>query len=358
MTLARFDFRNNGIGFLRLCFAGIVVWMHAYGVGGFGSDPIIAAGSALSSGFLAVAGFFVLSGFLITRSFERVGNGGRFLWHRLLRIFPGYWMCLLLLRSSWHGSSSFTPRDKSGYLSEVPSPLSYIGRNAWLITGQETIGSVLQGLPEWRYLNGSLWTLQFEFGCYLSVLVLGILGALRWRLVSAVMLLVFYVATAVILTTHNGTNTLIIYVASELGVFFWMGACAYLFRDRIPVRGWLAALCAVATILALQTPGYAIIVMPCVAYVTIYVAMYLPIRSFDRKVDLSYGLYIYAYPLQQLLTAYGVNRYGFLAYLGASLGVSLLFAAASWFCIEHPFLRLKNIRLGFTQASERVERPG
>ena len=47
LTLARFDFRNNGIGFLRLCFAGVVVWMHAYGVGGFGSDPIIAADQPL-----------------------------------------------------------------------------------------------------------------------------------------------------------------------------------------------------------------------------------------------------------------------------------------------------------------------
>ena len=229
---------------------------------------------------------------------------------RLLDLSVDYCVCLArLIFVHAHGTTH-------GYLSQVPSPLSYVGRNAWLVTGQETIGSVLQGLPEWRYLNGSLWTLQFEFGCYLSVLVLGILGALRWRVVSAVMLLVFYVATAVVLTTHNGTNTLVIYVASELGVFFWMGACAYLFRERVPVRGWLAALCAVATILALRTPGYAIVVMPCVAYLTIYVAMYLPIRSFDRKVDLSYGLYIYAYPVQQLLTAYGVNRYGFLAYLG------------------------------------------
>ena len=94
--LRDFDFRSNGIGFLRFFLASVVIWSHGYPLGGFGGDPIFRFSRGNETGgTLAVAGFFVLSGLLITRSYGTTQHIGRFLWHRFLRIFPAYWICLI-----------------------------------------------------------------------------------------------------------------------------------------------------------------------------------------------------------------------------------------------------------------------
>src|SRR5271165_7335160 len=95
--LRDFDYKNNSIGFLRFLFAGAVIWSHSFGLGGFGIDPVQRySGGTETAGTLAVAGFFFLSGFLITRSYGTSGSIVAFMWHRFLRIFPGFWVCLAI----------------------------------------------------------------------------------------------------------------------------------------------------------------------------------------------------------------------------------------------------------------------
>ena len=90
-TLANvFDPRRNAFGLFRFALAALVIVSHCYPLGGFGRDPLeVVTAGRLSLGLFAVAMFFVLSGFLITRSASRT-SAIRFLWHRFLRIFPGY----------------------------------------------------------------------------------------------------------------------------------------------------------------------------------------------------------------------------------------------------------------------------
>ena len=346
--LSALNFRSNGIGFLRFLFAATVIWSHAFGLGGYGLDPLNAYGARLSAGFLAVAGFFVLSGFLITRSFESAENGGRFLWHRCLRIFPGFLSCLVLtaflivpigflrLHANLHG-----------YLTIQPAPLTYVTRNAALQINQFTIGGILDGLPQSRLLNGSLWTLQSEFYCYLTLLLAGALGILkRWPVV----ILAGCVAACVITSTclSNATTMdvrMLLYLLSELATFFWIGGCAYLYRDSIAMRGSVAAICAVLVLVALPSRLYGFIVIPCFSYLVLYAMVRVPIRNFDRRIDLSYGLYIYAYPVAQVLALFGLNKFGVLPYFALSLIATLPWAALSWFVIERPSLSLKGLRL-------------
>jgi peptidoglycan/LPS O-acetylase OafA/YrhL len=73
--------------------------------------------------------------------------------------------------------------------------------------------------------------------------------------------------------------------------------------------------------------------------------MRLPLRGFDRRLDLSYGLYIYAFPVQQLLALYGVGALGFAPYFLSALAIAGALAAASWFAIEKPSLSLKHLAL-------------
>lgn len=345
MTLANIDFRSNAIGFLRLFFAAAVVWSHAYYLGGFGEDPIArTTHGALTAGLLSVGGFFVLSGFLITRSFERVDGIGRFLWHRVLRIFPAFWVCLFLvafvvaplLYAGQHGTFS-------GFFSQMQSPGAYVVKNALLKINQLSVAGPFPSLPFPRGINGSLWTLEYEFLCYLGIAGFGVAGTLRRKpellIAACLTFLVVSAAFSAVRGMHPtpyGAQVLYLYV------FFAIGACAYLFRSSIPMRWELAALSVVALVAALPTRAYGLVTPISISYITFFAAMKFPIRSFDRRADLSYGVYIYAFPIQQLLAMYHFNGLGLLPYFAAALALVCPLAALSWFFIERPSLALKN----------------
>ena len=140
-----------------------------------------------------------------------------------------------------------------------------------------------------------------------------------------------------------------------LFVYFAFGAFAYLKRDRIPITPWIAALCFGTLAATLTTRTFAYVVIPCVAYLTLFATIRFPVRSFDRRVDVSYGLYIYAFPVQQLLAMDGITKYGFTPYFVCALAISLALAAASWFTIESRNSRLKHLNL--FPARARSERP-
>jgi peptidoglycan/LPS O-acetylase OafA/YrhL len=337
--LSDLDFRSNAIGFLRLFFAAVVVWYHV-GLGGFSPGP-------LPSGFLAVAGFFVLSGLLITRSFEKIDNAGRFLWHRFLRIMPGFWVCLVAVALLFAPLAFLHEYGTlAGFFTQRPSPLGYITQNVGLQINQGTIGTLLGRLPETKFLNGSLWTLIWECLSYLTVVAIGLAGFFkRWRWLNIVLLVASYIAASALISKSNPATMPIIYVALELGALFWCGGCAYLYRDRIPMRSWLAVLCVIGVVATAKTTIAPFFVIPCMAYATLYAAMALPIRNFDRRFDFSYGLYIYAYPVQQLLALYGLSRFGVAGYFALSFCIALTLAAASWFAVERPFLSFKNYGL-------------
>ena len=111
-----------------------------------------------------------------------------------------------------------------------------------------------------------------------------------------------------------------------LFVYFAFGASAYLLRDRIPMSLSIAALAAAAFLATLTTRVFVPVAIPCIAYLTLFAAMRLPLRGFDRRLDLSYGLYIYAFPVQQLLVMYGISAFGFTPYFVSALVIAGAFS--------------------------------
>jgi peptidoglycan/LPS O-acetylase OafA/YrhL len=350
LTLGDLDLQSNSIGFLRFLFAATVIWSHAFPLGGFGDDPLNRVNfNAPTSGLLAVGAFFVLSGFLITRSYESVGSVGRFIWHRFLRIFPAFWVCLVITA---FGLAPLAFAYQHGmlrhYFAEVPAPWSYVTSNFLLAIYQQRIGTVFAHLPSPFNTNLSLWTLNPEFFCYLSVAALGITGVIR-RAPAAVGIaaLLLFIAYAALLWRYG--NIYLIQVEA-LFVYFAFGAFAYLNRDRIPMSPWIGALCSAVLLATLTTRAFTLVVIPCIAYLTLFAAIGLPVRGFDRRIDVSYGLYIYAFPVQQLLVTYGVTRFGFTPYFVCALAVTLTLATASWFAVEKPSLSLKHLAFGPARA--------
>jgi peptidoglycan/LPS O-acetylase OafA/YrhL len=286
---------------------------------------------------VAVDCFFALSGFLIVAAWTRHPELPRFLLARARRILPGFWTCLLvtafvIVPVSTHAAGSAMPG-----LSEQ---LRYVTGNAALVIGQIDVGSTAAGLPKPMW-NGSLWTLLWEVRCYLLVAGLGVLGLLNRRSFALLAITLWaYAAVLVLLGISTRVSIDTMSMPQRGGLMFCLGALLWLYRDRVRLDTRLA-LIAVATIplgVAIAD-NYRVIAAPGLAYLVIWAGFAL--ARWPRTVlvnDLSYGVYIYGFPVQQALLLAGWST-GWLPFFLASAGLVLVLAACSWFLIERPFLR-------------------
>ena len=175
-----FNPKKNSLGFLRFFLAILVVLQHSYHLANFGRDPLfIISNHSITAGAFAVHSFFIISGFLITRSYLSTSNLGRYLLHRILRIFPGFWVCLLVTAFIFSPIAYiYVNGSINGYLSANDSPFGYFFKNLFLYIKQPDIAN-LMSLHVEKSLNGSLWTLSWEFMLYLAIGILGFLSILK-----------------------------------------------------------------------------------------------------------------------------------------------------------------------------------
>jgi peptidoglycan/LPS O-acetylase OafA/YrhL len=339
------DRRGNSIGLVRLLLAALVVVHHTRLLGGFGPDSIGRfSGNQMDLGILAVAGFFVLSGFLVTRSALRAPTTARYLWHRVLRVMPAYWVCLLMATLVFgplfwlQGHPSL-----SGYLAvPVAPPITYVTDNVWLMPNQTRIDHLLADNPYSFTINGSLWTLPYEFAWYLLVALLAATGLLHRSVAVLAVIGIALLAVVTDVAPFAGIPVLGYAFESRFGLAFGLGMLAYVWRDRIPLDDHLAALATLAFILTLRTGTFATVGMTSLAYLVLWASWRLPFQRFGSRHDLSYGLYIYAFPVQQTIALLIGTTIGPLLFFLASLAGALPLAFLSWVAIERPALNAKS----------------
>jgi peptidoglycan/LPS O-acetylase OafA/YrhL len=193
-------------------------------------------------------------------------------------------------------------------------------------------------------LNGALWSIPYEFWCYLAVLGAGVFGLLKRRLWLAIGFAIVIAAHVVFDASGKkpgfGYVGVIFgwpYLWSRMLPFFLAGTLVYLYRDRIP-RSWPAAVGGVlALVLVAHFAPIACdvlqpIVIPYAALCVAFARGSLPVARFG---DFSYGTYLYAFPVQQLLVA--TSWFAFPAYVAAAMVLSLAAGAASWHGVEKWF---------------------
>lgn len=289
--------------------------------------------------WLAVSLFFTLSGFLVTGSL--VTRGVRdFAVARALRLLPGLWaMLVVVILGLWLLFGTTSLRD---YLFD-PLTVQFALRNATAVI------NIAYFLPDmfteqpFPGVNGSLWTIPQEVRCYIALALLGgigVLGSRRWFAVA------FVLATAIHLVLPAE------FVPSlaeprRLAFSFFLGVVGYQWRDRLWLSWRVAVVGAVAglAVAHFTAPGTIadLALQLSFAYLTLVAAIDLPraAKRFSARLpDYSYGIYIYAFPVQQSLVTLGWGTTP-LANLGLGLAVTLLFAAPSWHLIERPALALK-----------------
>lgn len=326
--------KDNALNLLRLVLAGLVIVSHSAPIGGFGEEFKV---GGLTLGNIAVGGFFAVSGFLITSS--RFGSDLLpYLWRRFLRIFPGYWGCLAVVGFVFSAISATT---RSGWTPQTG--LSYFWSNALMVFSGDSLSSTLTGAPFAGTWNGSLWTLRYELACYIIV---GFVISIAYFRVTSAFFTVCFLAVTVLSIFVNAAN--IRGLSADVGFlmpFFAAGAWLFRFRSRIPSSGRLAAAALVALLLILIAgAGRSLAALP-VAYLCMWIGIALPpsFRRIGRRNDLSYGLYLYGFPVQQLLVFLGANALGLPIYVLLSILATLPMAAMSWFLIESPSMRLKRL---------------
>jgi peptidoglycan/LPS O-acetylase OafA/YrhL len=329
----RLDRAPNAFNLLRLILALEVVAWHAVTLRGVHLPPAIEAFVK----DVAVDCFFALSGFLIVAAWTRHPDLRRFLLARARRILPGFWTCLVvtafvIVPLATHAAGTATPG--------LNDQLRYVTGNAALVIGQIDVGGTAAGLlkPMW---NGALWTLLWEVRCYLLVAGLGVLGLLTRRSFALLAITLWaYAAVLVLLGVSTRLSLDTMTMPQRGGLMFCIGALLWLYRDRVRLDGRLALIAAATIPVGVAiADNYRVIGAPGLAYLVIWCGFAL--ARWPRTVlanDLSYGVYIYGYPVQQALLLAGWST-GWLPFFLASAGLVLLLAGCSWFLIERPFLR-------------------
>ena len=320
--LSAFDTRDNGITAARLGLAIVVVASHSVSLGGYGPEPLVELSTGTSIGFVAVIAFFALSGFLLAGSRERT-TVLAFLRNRALRILPGYWLALgfsILVAVPIAAAIS-------GVALDAGAAAGWVGPRLLFIYAPED--EVLTAAFHGGKINGSLWTLGIELLCYAALAV----TPRRWLRPMVLGHLGLLCGLSLLAPELMGPGITLV-------LAFVCGAAAWLWRGWIPMSGWTAALGAGGSAIALLLGA-----LPLATLLISYTALglaWLPIRT-DR--DLSYGVYVLAYPIQKVLVTAGVASLGLPVMIAASIVLVLPLAWASWHFIEQPALSIRTRRI-------------
>jgi peptidoglycan/LPS O-acetylase OafA/YrhL len=321
---------RNNFNLIRLIAAWLVIYSHAWAITGTaGNDHLAQLTLTKSAGAFAVDVFFAISGFLVAASFER--NGWRdFLVARALRIYPALIVCIAL--TAFILGPALTT--DAQYWRDATT-WRYLWANATLWRAEFWLPGVFDALPR-TAVNGSLWTLPIEGRLYLALLIAGALGMLRpWRYAAAwALAIVGACAFALLRGPLPEYLSYLIWVTS----FFITGTLVWVLRERIRLWWPILVTLLIAAALTRGTPAFHAAYFALVAYGTFYLG-FAPRLPTIEKNDLSYGVYLYGWPMQQLALLAGATTLAL--NIAAATAMTLVCAALSWFAVERPALRLK-----------------
>jgi peptidoglycan/LPS O-acetylase OafA/YrhL len=330
--------RDNNFNVIRMVAASAVLVSHAWPVTmGIGAEEPLDRWIGHSLGWVSVGIFFVISGFLIARSYDNAPGVEEWAAARIMRLFPGLLVVLTLTALFLGPAVTVLPL---GAYAADPETWSYVPRNMSLTFLQYALPGVFLEAPYPQTINGSLWTLQHEVMCYMGVLVIGSLGLLPRRGLLMAGFAVYLAGYYWLASLDPESVPRRLMALRDLSFPFAIGTLLYVWRDRI-LLGWGISAGLGAVALALYTtPVFTEAFLVWLAY-TVFVVGYLPggrIRDYNRLGDYSYGMYIYAFPIQQLMMHLSGNGQSPAENILTAFPLALGCAILSWHLVERPAL--------------------
>ncbi|QGW29707.1 acyltransferase family protein [Phnomibacter ginsenosidimutans] len=336
---------HNNFDFIRLLLASFVIITHSYALLGLPEHDGLWqwSGGNVAFSTLGVNGFFIVSGYLVCQSLERSASIASYLRKRALRIFPGLLLALLF---SWALAWLHFNGPGLQFLAQADS-WTFIPRNMLLLWPQYSIEGSFQELPAAHRgeINGSLWTLGYEWLMYLCLLPLFWIRRAAWRKVVPPIIIIGLLA---LMYTDNHWRlpqwgSIQLSKLTSLGTYFLAGASLHVlgFGKRLK---WLHLLITIGLLMA-SIHFHQYFIMQYLLWPVIIIGIaqqpaWRLTRFIQQRGDLSYGIYLLAFPVQQTLVSQWPNLTpGMLA--GLSWLLVLPLAYASWHLVEKPALRWK-----------------
>lgn len=324
---------GNNFNAIRIAAATLVLYSHHYALTGLKEPSFF---GIYSLGGLAVAIFFTISGYLVTASWQRDPSMWRFALRRFLRIWPALTATIIL---TIYGLGTWvTELPLQEYLTH-PITLNYL-RGLWL-ENHLWLPGVFEHNPIARAVNGSLWTIPLEVRCYIVLGLAGLVGLLKQRPIFLFCIVLFMMW---LFATSNADQTGFAHYGREFSAFFLSGAALHALEPHWSRRPALWAVVigtACAMVWAIGWRHTALLIgLP---FAVIYAGTQSTpfIRRAGRWGDPSYGIYLFAFPVQQTVILHTWPALGFAGTLVAALMVSVALAYGSWHLVEKQAMRLK-----------------
>lgn len=354
---SRLSGNDNNFDALRFLFASLVVLSHSFplGEGNELREPLIRLTGQTTLGGLAVYCFFIISGFLIAASWERRKNVSQFLKKRVLRIYPGFIMANLF------GVFLVAPLATAPGASGLQISLPQFSWDCVRLQGTQT-GEILFPQNFLHALNGSIWSVPYEFWCYIGVVILGLIPLLNRRSSGVVLLVtslaVGYIFPAFHLEWFGGGILGRIFgyplFWARLLPHFLAGVVAWRFREKLVLSNRLLILSVAALTISVPVANSWAVLFPIFGTcVVLWLAFNIDVRvpHFSKYGDFSYGMYLYAFPIQQLLVMWNDGSMNPYVLFAIAWPLSILAGILSWYLVEGPFLhRVQSQKVSTTLA--------
>lgn len=341
---------RNCFDFARHLMALMVLISHHYALNGL-TEPHI-DGSFIygmkhqSIGAIAVLVFFSISGYLVTKSFNRCEGMLDYAEKRVRRLFPGLIVCcaiLVFLVMPIYVKSDGLPLFDKNYIKSFINGISLLQPNFPYPTA---------AFKHHNIINGSLWTLASEFACYFIVAI-ALLYSKSWKAPLTLILGVIFLQVSLI----SGLQDFTFYQTkfSRFLPFILVFSIGSLMA--ITEKSWsttrarmiIFIVCPLIIFAISKQPEAFVIGNAAFAALVITFCTALKVDPIKGRFDISYGIYIYAWPIQQIVS--NELSTGFYMGMAISLCLTIIAASLSWRFVESPFLRRRKSEL---QAGEQA----
>ena len=332
----RVEDKNNNFNLIRYIAAIMVIYSHAYVLNGVSekAPPFLQD----TWGGLAVKTFLIISGFLVCKSWFHNSNTKRFIKARVLRIFPALIVITIVsvfilgpLVTVLPLDEYFTSKQTYRYLKNI-----FLFRIEYVLPGV-----YINNIYKFA-VNGSLWSLTYEVAFYIIIILLGRSKILNNKYIN----LLIFMSSLMLIKFNIGESLHIKNLKLSISLFsyFFIGALYYVFKDYVYLNKYLAYICISILVLASFLGGFKsedfLILW---SYLVIYIGL-LPSIMPDKikfQGDYSYGIYIYAFPIQQLIIYILGGKMNPIINFGVSLILVFLVSILSWHFVEKKCLSFK-----------------
>lgn len=327
---------NNNIDIFRVVAACMVIWGHAYVLspenGKIDLISILLPGD--SSGSLAVKIFFFLSGLVVTNSLLIKKDPVAFIVARFFRIWPALILtCFIVAFVIGPVLSTLTIKE---YFSADNNVFSYVMNNSLLKT-QYSLPGVFHSNAYPITVNGSLWTIPYEVYAYSLLLALYFIGVLKYKLFNVLFLL------AITIESFSSEKIIFTWVHSNpevpmLAVCFSFGSILAIYKDVISVDVYTPCALLLAYYLLIGN-DYAIYLSYASIFLFIlYISSTHAVLKLKPKFDISYGIYLWGFPVQQIIAQFFLAK-GIFFNQCLSLLLSIILGFLSWYLCEKHFIK-------------------